>query len=545
MADGINTTSVVCVGGFDSSMNHFNMDTNFPGRASTLLNYEVGLNGGYRRISGFQYFDTNFPTVDSTNAEGRILGVMIYRKTSTNTEEVFAARKQIAGNTYKIYKHSPGLGWVAQVTGLPHLTVSGSYQVHKLRYATISLGGVNYMIVVDGVNKAMVYDGTTWRQLSISGTGTAASPGGNQLIENPAAVAIFKNHVFLSKDSGFDDIVVHSAPQDVFNWTAAAGAGQIPTGFEVCQIKPFRDNLFIFGYNEISRISVSGADFVINDVTKNIGCIAPDSVVEISSDLIFLSPDGIRPISATERNDDYQLASLSKQISYFIKTDIIESYDLEYLDSVVIREKSQFRYFVSGNSVTSVGKGLIGGIRSPDNSNAGEWEYSKLQGIRTSCATSGYIDREEAVLHGDHDGAVYQQENGTSFNGQNIISIYETPFLTFGDAKLRKMVRTVSTYYRLEGSLEMNIGLVFDWGDSRILNPVNFIQTNIADISQYGDGSIYGDGSTYGTVVASPLIQQDIEGSFHSIKLSYTTSDQNPSHSIHGFVIEFTQQARR
>lgn len=545
MADNIISSAVVSVGGYDSSMNHFNMDTNFPGRASDLLNYEPGLNGGYRKINGYTYFDSNFPVVDSVNAEGRILGIMIYRNATTNAESVFAARKQIGSNTYKIYKYDVGLGWVAQVTGLPHLTIDGSYTLKKLRYDTISVGGVNYMIIVDGVNKAMIFNGTNWYQLAIAGTGTSASPGGNQLIERPAAVAIFKNHVFLSKDGAFDDIVVHSAPLDVFNWTAAAGAGQLPTGFEVSQIKSFRDNLFVFGYNEISRINVSGDTFVLNDVTKNIGCIAPDSVIEISGDILFLSPDGIRPVSATDRNDDYQLASISKQVQYFLKTDIIDSFDLEFLDSVVIKEKSQFRYFVSENDITSIGRGLVGAIRSSDSSNTGQFEYSRLNGIRTSCTTSGYISRSEVVLHGDHDGSVYQQERGNSFNGSNITCIYETPFLTLGDAKIRKMLRTVSVYYRLEGSMDMNIGLIFDWGDSRIINPINFTQTNQTDVSIYGDGSKYGDGSVYSSTVESPLLQQDVEGSFHSVKLSFTTSDINPCHSIQGFVLEYTQQARR
>lgn len=543
MTDNIASSAVVCIGGYDSSMNHLNMDTSFPGRASDLLNYEPGLNGGYRKLSGFMPFDVNFQFVDDTNAEGPILGVFIYRRSDTHIEEIIAARKQKSGTTYNFYKYTLG-GWVPFVTGLTLNTISGAKQVIKIRYDTWQVGGGSYLILADGVNNLTIYDGTTWKKIDPLAAGGAGTPGGDQAIDSPAYVAVFKNHIFVARDFDSREIVAHSAPLDPYTWTAAGGGGQLPVGFEISQIRPFRDQLFVFGYNEISNITVANDAFVVNDTTKNIGCIAPDSVIEISGDLLFLSPDGIRPVSATDRNDDYQLASVSKQIQFNIQN-LINSYDLSLVDSVVIRGKSQFRYFFNSTSEAIPSRGIVGGIRSVDNSSAGGWEFSRLQGIRTSCSTSGFVDREETVLHGGYDGGVYQQEVGNSFNGENILSIYETPFLTFGDAKIRKMLRTISIYYRLEGSLEMNIGAKFDWNDAEVLSPINFTQSNISTVSIYGDGSKYGDGSVYASVIQSPLMQTDIEGSFHSVKLSFTTSDQNPSHSIQGFVLEYTTQARR
>ena len=537
MVDNIVSSTVVSVGGYDSSQNHLNLDTNFPGMASDLLNYEVGLNGGYRKINGYQHFDEAFPEVTSVAdvGTGKVLGVFIFN--DGGTDKIMAARRITATSNYKFYTYDSATGWSA--AGSPTMTWTG---VNKVRHVQVNFGNTDYIFFVDGVNTPRVYDGTTWYNLTAAGAGTSVSPGGNQLLEKPAVVALFKNHVFFGMDTDNPGVICHLAPESVFDATAASGAGQIVVGFGVNQIKPFRDNLYVFGRTAIKNVSVSGADFVLNDVTTNIGNLATDSVIEIAGDLLFLAPDGIRPISGTDKIGDVQIASVSKQVQQYLK-ELIDSYDLSLVDGVVIRAKSQMRlFFHDPNNAEDTGVGIIGALRNPDNST---YEFSRLSGFRISCVTSDYYNDEEVILHGDYNGHIFQQEMGYSFNGNNIASVYSTPFLTFGDAKIRKEARTISIYYRLEGSLEMNINLKFDWNNTYTLNPSGYVQSNVSETSEYGDGSTYGGGATYGSIVLNPLIETSVEGSFHSIQLQYTTSDMNPSHSILGFVLEYTTQARR
>jgi len=541
LPDNISSSTIVSTGGLDSSQNHLYLDSTTPGMATDLLNYEVGLNGGYRKISGFAPLNAPYRFVDDTNAEGQILGLTLFK--GNGVERIIAARKQKSGNTYNFYYYDEGSGWNPYTTGLTLNTISGPDTIKKIRSAEFNFGNRDYIIFVDGVNNATLTDGTDWYSLSPTGAGTEPDPGGDQLIEKPSLVTVFQNHIFLSGDPEYKALVVHSAPQDPFNFTSAAGAGQIPTGFPVVQIKPFRDFLYVFGNTQIKYISVSETTFVIKDVTTNIGCIAPDSVIEMSGDILFLAPDGIRPISGTDKIGDVNIATVSKQIQFLV-SNLIGSYDLTNLNSVVIRNKSQFRYFVSAPSSAAIGDGLIGGLRSPENSTG--WEFSKLRGIRASVSTSGYYQTKELVLHGDYDGSVYKQEFGSSFNGTDILSIYTTPFLTLtGDSKTKKMIRSISMFYRLEGSLVMNISNTFDWNDPLVLNPLSYTQGSTIANVQYGDGTVYGDGSTYSNPIRSPVLEVAAEGSFFSIKLSFTTSDQNPAHSIQGFIIEYTQQERR
>lgn len=59
---------------------------------------------------------------------------------------------------------------------------------------------------------------------------------------------------------------------------------------------------------------------------------------------MFLSSDGIRPIAGTDRQNDVELSLLSSSIQYTIEN-FITNYDMNDLVGVVIKNKTQFRYF--------------------------------------------------------------------------------------------------------------------------------------------------------------------------------------------------------
>ena len=109
MFSQIESFKVLCDGGLDTSQNHLTLSQNKPGSATRLVNYEVSLFGGYRRIEGFSKFYNLYSEVGShaTNAltaEGKVLGVAIYTDLATNTEVIIAARKDIGANTYSFYR---------------------------------------------------------------------------------------------------------------------------------------------------------------------------------------------------------------------------------------------------------------------------------------------------------------------------------------------------------------------------------------------------------------------------------------------------------
>ena len=249
MPDEVQSYKLVCSGGLNSNQNHLYLAEAASGSATRLVNFEPSLYGGYRRIEGYGLLGNLNVTVGGSSAEGPILGLAIYKNEHLGNAYIIAARKDVGANTYKLYKFVDNVGWQAITTGFTLATTANSRTVKKIRHTQFDFGSGSQIIFVDGVNNAVVFNGTNWYQLNSSNTGGSSSPGGDQIVNAPSIVEVFENHIFLGGDVGSKAVICHSKPLDPLNFMAADGANQITPGFNVVQIKPFRDDLFIFGIN--------------------------------------------------------------------------------------------------------------------------------------------------------------------------------------------------------------------------------------------------------------------------------------------------------
>ena len=565
MADRIDSFKVICSGGLNSNENHLDLSDNKPGAATRLVNYEPSLFGGYRRVEGFELYDADYPEVDDVNnagsAEGKVLGLAIFKDDVSNLTKIIAARKDVGATTYSFYYYTPLIGW--RPFTLDHSivrnTTDGVRTVEKLRHVSFNFGTGNRICFVDGVNPAIVYDGQHWEELRSTGTGgnpadaghTTNTGGGDQCLDAPALVDVFANHLFLAGDETNRATIAHSAPTNsaspygYYDFTNANAAGQLAAGFDVVQIKPFRDNLFVFGSNGIKKVAADvTSGFVTDQVTANVGCISRDSVLEIGGDLMFLAPDGFRPVAGTARIGDVELETVSKSIQGLL-VNTIQNFDMDTINGVVIRSKSQIRYFVGDDTIdTPDSLGIIGGLS--DSTGSISWEFGELLGIRASCATSDYIGTEEFVLHGDYDGKVYRQERNTTFNGADIVAVYATPYLDFGETEERKVLRKINTFIRAEGPLEMNLSVAFDWGDYNTARPSTYSQASEGGPTVFGGRNITYNGANvvYGGS-SKPIMTSDIQGSGFSIKATYVTVGDFEPYSIQGIVFEYSTAGRR
>jgi len=614
MPEKLETQRVVCLGGLNSNENHLQLSQDLQGSAVRLVNYEVSLYGGYRRIEGYESFDSLAPEVDPLNSEGPVLsldfvkndvvfstdlyatrGVKSFVYTATAGQTTFTGtdnnsrtmdlpfpndvrvfvngtRKYLSldftstGTTitfnsglsvddevkidpaeYNFFKHVYG-SWnkVNLPSGVRRKKFTGSLTQRpcKIRSAQNNFGSGNIVIFVDGINEPLIYDNTTWSTITVAGAGTSADPGGPNALAQPAIVDIFENHVFFSGDRQNDSVLAHSAPNDPYDYTATAGGGQLTMGFAVVQFKAFRGDLFVFGESNIKKVTPDlTAGFIQDQVTNNIGCVARDSVFEIGGDLVFMAPDGLRPVAGTSRIGDVELETISKSIQQLLK-DLGSVHDLDTLNGVVIRSKSQIRYFVGDDSTSAEeSQGIVGGLRSADQRLG--WEFGELQGIRASCCTSDYVGGEEYVLHGDYDGRVYRQERGNTFNGANILSVYSTPFFDFGDTGVKKVLKKVNTFIRAEGPLTMNIGVSYDWNDPDTAKPASYSEDVAgAPVVYRGININYGGaGVNYGGS-DQPVMRTNVQGSGYSAQINYVSLGAFDPFSIQGLVIEFTTAGR-
>ena len=407
--------------------------------------------------------------------------------------------------------------------------------VFKVRFEKINFG-VPKIILTDGINPAATYDGTNYIQITDAIASNPVLSGTPQdAPTDPTIAAEFQNHLFLAGDPAEVSNLYFSAPTSETDFSPANGAGVINVGFEIVAIKKFRNVLYIFGTNNIKRlVGENSANFRLETVTSNLGCLARDSVVELGGDLLFLSPDGIRPIGGTNKIGDVNLETISKNIQSTVNN-IITGETLTNLSSVIIRSKSQFRYMFS----TSGSAGIIGALREIKGNYS--FEFGQLSGIECTCADSGYIGQTEFVIHGASTGKVFQQESGNAFDTSNVLSIYKTPFIYMDNPEQRKNYYSTSTYMSAEGNFSIALAVTYDYDNTDISTPENLSMVNTAPGAFFDSGSniaVYDTTDIYDGN-PSPVESVTFAGSGKALALTYVTDDTNASHSIQGFTITY------
>lgn len=517
MADKINTFKVNCIGGLDTNRDVLTQGEVYPGSAIQLINYEPSISGGYRRLSGYS---NQYGTVPGT---GNVLGVAVVDEID---DGILACRAPVSGTDYLFTWNATTESWDT-VTTPGSISMTGVKKVRFLRFNWASPS----VAIVDGVNPAAIYDGT-YTQITDSRAPTT-----------PKYVASFKNHLFLAGDSTEPYNLYFSSPMLETDFNPANGAGVFNVGFEIVQIKQFRDILYIFGKNNIKALTGNSlADFVLTEVTTNLGCLVPDSVIELGGGLLFLGPDGFRPIAGTANFNDVEIQTVSKKIQS-VASDLLSSLasgntDPETLSSLVIRRKSQFRLLTPNEGVF----GVLGGLRGT--SEGIQFEYSLLYGINVTCAASGFLGSEELAIHGASDGKVYQQETGVSFGDNDILSIYQTPYYYIQDPTLRKNFYDVRTFLRSEGTADIVFSISYDFEDSvNVYNPSNF-NINTEGSAAYYNEAIYDSAAIYDGN-PSPVVKTNFSGSGFSVAFKYVTFDKNASHTIQGLVFTYSVNDRR
>ena len=595
MADQVSTFKAVCRGGLNTGADVLSLGAESSGAATQLINYEPNLEGGYRKINGYAHnfgtvtgtgsvlgvavanginqgvfacrtpssgnnylhwwnfyyqFDvasdsdltvgqtlTERTTADDADTATSVTGTLISKSSNTIVvnfgripSAVFTNGSAISDDSFStnttISTAPAVIGWTAVSTSGSPTMVS----VSKVRFTEINFGTPK-IVLTDGINPAATYDGSTYTQI----TGATYTSGGSSVVYKPKFAEEFQRHLFIAGDPAQPSMLTHSAPTAETDFAEANGADEINVGFEIVAIKKFRNVLYIFGKNQIKRlVGNNDSDFRLETVTSNLGCLATDSVVELGGDLLFLAPDGIRPIGGTAKIGDVNLETVSKNIQQTIKG-LIDDETLTALTSVIIRAKSQFRYIFSSTG----SYGLIGALREYQGQMS--FEFGQLSGIICTCADSGYIETDEFVLHGDSTGKVFQQESGNAFDTGNIVSIYKTPFVYMDNPEQRKNYYSVSTYMSTEGENTISLGVTYDYENTEVLTPDNLTVTNSNVAAFYDSGTniaIYDTTDVYDGN-PSPVKTSTFAGSGKSVSFKYVTDDTKASHSVQGYTVTY------
>ena len=352
----------------------------------------------------------------------------------------------------------------------------------RTRFIEYNFTGTEKVAIVDGVNAPALYDGSTF---------TALVSAPTDVISATQAIA-FKNHLFF----GSLDLLSFTAPFLDTNFDASDGAGNIRVGDNITGMSVFREQLIIFTEKSIFKLTgTSLSTFVLAPITLDIGCIDGDTIQEIGGDIMFLTEDGLRLLSATDRIGDFGLGVVSKTIQN-VMTKFIASASI--FSSVVLRSKSQYRVFAfNPNIIGSASKGIIGTQFSPQGGEDMAW--AEIRGMEVFAASSKVVDAKEIIVFSSNTGFLFKMEDGNSFDGSNIAAEYLSPFMPINDPRTRKAIYKVYLYTDPVGSVNFDFNLKFDYDELNSVQPESITFTNQTNaISFYGDNLF----ATYATTAS-------------------------------------------
>jgi hypothetical protein len=393
----------------------------------------------------------------------------------------------------------------------------------KARFERYRIGSTEKIVGVNGVSFPFVYDNTTFKKLT-------TVPD----IEGAEYVAWFKNSLFFAKG----DAVYFSSPFSDTDFSAASGGGVINVGGNITGLVVFREQLIIFCEQAIKRITGSTiADYQLQPITEKIGCVSPDTIKEVGGDVMFLGPDGLRLLSATDRIGDFGLASVSNRIQTEL-TQLIRG--STSFSSVTIKSKSQYRLFgYSANITSDSAKGILGTQFSD------RVEWAELRGIKAYTADSDYHEREELIIFANNDGYVYKLEEGNTFDGVNIKASFYTPYLPISDPRIRKTLYKLYTYLDPQGSVTITLSMKLDFDDKGSVQPDAITLSNAtSNVGIFGNAL-----ANYGAVVFGEkllrVFDSQIVGSGFSVSLQFESNSNDPPYSFDAVTIEYASHDRR
>ena len=518
-------------GGLISNLTPLQQGTNAVGSATILQNFESDREGGYSKLKGYSKFSTT-----AVPGTGEVLAmkvissgrVVVARK--VNAAAVAAYGTLASGDLNKTaYYHGTGTTWA-------HVGTSSSTNTLKVRYASFNFTQEDKTIFVDSKSFPVIFNAS-------GSTITALTSSNSSDVQGAENVVVFKNHAFYSKGSK----IFFTAPNTVDDFATGNGAGTINVGFDVTGMIGFREQLIIFTTDTIKKlVGSTSSDFKLEPITDRIGCINPDSIQEFGGDIAYLSPDGIRLLSATDRIGDLALDVASDNI-YKDANEFIAQTDV--FCSVLVRGKSQYRLFAYIPSVQAASAtGLIATKFIAQGGSGIAWSTTK--GLKVNVADSTYSGAQETIMFGNDDGFCYKMDSGNSFDSSPIESIYESPFMPITDPQVRKTMYKLTLYAQPTGTMNLSLNFKIDFdssNDPSIIQPSTITVSSAAaggGVFLFGQsGAVYG-GAKFGGVL-DQIYKENLVGSFKTVSMRITDNSTNPTFTLDTAVLEYRQNDRQ
>ncbi|MFZ6757973.1 hypothetical protein ACO0K9_12260 [Undibacterium sp. Ji50W] len=413
-----------------------------------------------------------------------------------------------------------------QVSGSSKVTASGAStaitrlpggRMEFFNYNFTGASNASKMYGADGVNLAFEFDGNNYVPLR---TGMTQ--------DTPAHVIAHKGYLFLS----FNASVQYSSLGAPYSWTVVTGAGELDCSKPVTGFLPQGGNqagssLAIFTAERTFVLyGTSNADFKLVSSIFDIGYSA-FTCQQVSNDAFGMTTRGIQALTTTLNYGDFDYAS----ISHMIQPLVTRKRGLECA-STTLRTRNQYRvYFTDG---TALAVGLTG-----DKVN-GMLPLNYNRPVRCIC-TANLSNGTEVTYFGSDDGYVYQDNAGTSQDGNAIEAWCRLPFNNNKSPRIRKRFRRAVFEVVVDGFAKVNISYDLGYGNPAVLPSAPQSDTALSGGGGYWDQFNWDQFNWDAAYVSSPSLS--IDGTEKNIGLLfYSNRSQDQSHTLQGVTLMSTPQ---
>lgn len=312
-------------------------------------------------------------------------------------------------------------------------------------YQAVEFLGV--LLLMNGINSPVQYNGTT--ATTVTFTDPNAIWGG----ATPQGAAVKQGRIFYWGDPTLPHRVYAAVPGQYNDFTVASGAdafdvdkgyGGVLTGIAV----QTDQIMVIFKQDAVRRLSgtepVSGTDdpFIIRPVTDALGCIAPRSVVNVGQDIYFLSSNGLRSLSATDKYGNIAVGQPSLLIQ-----DTVNTFNrAAYSNACAVFNEADNSIYLSvptGSSTTNEATLVYDVITNTMQPRTG-----------FSVACWGYVGNR--LYHGDYAGQIYRHGGINSYNGTAINGFWKSKFIAHDGMTLKRYKRLI-IYFEGDGDTSLGI----------------------------------------------------------------------------------------
>lgn len=442
-------------------------------------------------------------------------GYAPHADTLTGPIETLAVYNALSGNS-KMFAFSSTGSWDVSASGAGSATGA---TVTNGRWQGVNFGDGtnNYLILCNGVDKPLYYNGSAW--LSVDGVTTPALTG----ITTTKLVypEVYKGRLmFIEKDSLS------------FWYLAAAAAGGALTEFDLssiakrggylmaCATWSFDggngpDDYIAFMTSEGEVIVYTGtnpasaSDWLLKGVYYIGAPLSRRCFVKYGGDLLVICQDGVAPLSVY-----LQSATIDKKRPI---TDIITK---AFNDA----QREYGANFGWEGCLFQNQNALVFNIPTVEDTSAEQFCMNAITKAWTRF--TGWNANCFAVFNGElyfgGSGAVFKAWTGVDDNGSNIEVYGKTAFSNFGNASQEKKFNLFRPLIAANGSLSFLTGLDIDFNDSPILGSATYSVTSGAqwDVS-FWDASYWAANLQVQKVWTSP---QDNVGYWAAGKIKFSTN---------------------